>query len=249
MSLMYVAEDTERSTTSRSSHSRPPTPTPRTRPARSVREAEVPSSNDDLVDRLRAGDPDAFTEIVDGWSPVMLRVARTFVSTEASAEEIVQETWLQMICGLDRFQGRSSLRTWVFRILSNLAKTRGVREARSVPWSSVASNSDYPAPRLDLCDGGESGRSRQWLLGAGSNSEHRLPASCVIAGETRQLVSAAIQELPQRQQRVIRLRDIEGRSADDVCEDLGISAGNQRVLLHRARAGLRLSLHEYYRQV
>lgn len=248
MSLMYLAEGTERLAPVRPAHSPRRTPTARTRNARPIHPRGVPSPDEDLVDRLRAGDPAAFTEIVDGWSPVMLRVARSFVSTEASAEEIVQETWLQMIRGLDGFEGRSSLRTWVFRILSNLAKTRGVREARSVPWSSVAPDSDDPTPRPDLPDTGESGRSRQWLLGAGSNPEDHSPASCVIAGETRQLVSAAIQELPHRQQQVIRLRDIEGRSADDVCADLGISAGNQRVLLHRARAGLRTSLAEYYRQ-
>ena len=249
MSLMYLAEDTERLTPARPMHGPRRTPAPRTRKARPIHPREVPSPDDDLVERLRAGDPAAFTEIVDGWSPVMLRVARSFVSTEASAEEIVQETWLQMIRGLDRFEGRSSLRTWVFRILSNQAKTRGVREARSVPWSSVAPDCDDPAPRPDLPDAGEPGHSRQWLFGGDSIPEERSPASCVIAGETRQLVTAAIHELPQRQQQVIRLRDIEGRSADDVCADLGISAGNQRVLLHRARAGLRSSLAEYYRQV
>ena len=249
MSLMYLAEDTERSAPARPSPSPRPKAAQRKRAAGLVRVTEVPSTDDDLVDRLRAGDPEAFVEIVVEWSSVMLRVARSFVSTEASAEEIVQETWLQMIRGLDRFEGRSSLRTWVFRILSNQAKTRGVREARSVPWSSVAPDYDDPAPRPDLPDAGEPGHSRQWLFGGDSIPEERSPASCVIAGETRQLVTAAIHALPQRQQQVIRLRDIEGRSADDVCADLGISAGNQRVLLHRARAGLRSSLAEYYRQV
>lgn len=201
----------------------------------------------DLVDRLRTGDPAAYAEIVEEWSPTMLRVARSFVSTQASAEEIVQETWLQMIRGLDRFEGRSSLRTWVFGILTNQAKTRGVREARSIPWSSVTPDHDDPTPRPEFPVADESGRSQRWLVGA-PYPEDRSPASCVIAGETRQLVAAAIHELPQRQQRVIRLRDVEGRSADDVCADLGISAGNQRVLLHRARAGLRSSLAEYYRE-
>jgi len=223
-------------------------PPSRTRPARPILEVGSSCADGDLLDRLRAGDAEAFTEVVDGWSPMMLRVARTFVSTQASAEEIVQETWLQMIRGLDGFEGRSSLRTWVFRILSNQAKTRGIREARSVPWSSIAADDKHPTTTPDVSGGSETGWNGQWRLGAGSNREYVSPASCVIAGETRQLVSAAIHDLPQRQQRVIRLRDIEGRSAGDVCADLGISAGNQRVLLHRARAGLRLALAEYYRQ-
>src|SRR5439155_25480152 len=102
-----------------------------------------------LVDRLRAGDGDAFAEIVDGWSSAMLRVARSFVSTHASAEDVVQETWLAVVRGLDRFEGRSSLRTWVFRILSNQAKTRGVRDARTVTWSSPAPDPGGPPAAPD----------------------------------------------------------------------------------------------------
>ena len=97
-----------------------------------------------LVDLLRAGDAAAFTQLVENWSPLMLRLARAYVSTQASAEEIVQESWLAVIRGLDRFEGRSSLRTWVFRILTNQAKTRGIREARTVPWSSVVPGGQGP---------------------------------------------------------------------------------------------------------
>lgn len=248
VNLMFLAEDTGRCAPVRPAHSQRQKPAPRTRPTRPIHPRAAPSSGDDLVDRLRAGDPAAFREIADAWSPLMLRLARTFVSTEASAEDIVQETWLQMIRGLNAFEGRSSLRTWVLGILSNLAMSLGAREARSVPWSSVAPDSADLTPRPDLPDGGESVRSRQWLRGAGSNPEEHSPASCAIAGETRQLVAAAIRELPHRQQQVVQLRDVEGRSADDVCADMCISAGNQRILLHRARTVLRSSLAEYYRQ-
>ena len=117
----------------------------------------ISEADTELVDRLRAGDSDAFAELVEDWSPLMLRLARTYVSTQASAEEIVQESWLAVIRGLDRFEGRSSLRTWVFRILSNQAKTRGVREARTVPWSSLVPEEQGPT-----VDPGRRCQPRQW---------------------------------------------------------------------------------------
>ena len=199
-----------------------------------------------LVRRLRARDEAAFTEIVDGWSPTMLRVARSFVSTDASAQEIVQETWLAALRGLDRFEGRSSLRTWVFRILSNLAKTRGVRESRTVPWSSFAPDDEGPTvdPErfLGLTDPfqghwTDDGIPRQW---------EPPPDASAIAGEIRRLLAAALQLLPERQRVVVTLRDVHGQTTDEICASLGITPTNQRVLLHRGRARLRTALEDYY---
>ncbi len=205
--------------------------------------------DDQLVARLRAGDPDAFVEIVDGWSSTMLRVARSFVSTEASAEEIVQETWLAVVRGLDGFEGRSSLRTWVFRILSNLAKTRGVREARTVPWSSLSLDDEGPTVDPDRFRGPDDDRwPGHWTEAGQPQPWHTSPVASAIGGEIRQMLAAALQLLPDRQRTVVSLRDIHGLSAEEVCTTLGISAANQRVLLHRARARLRSALEEYYYQ-
>ncbi|MGZ4594292.1 MAG: RNA polymerase sigma factor [Actinomycetes bacterium] len=199
-----------------------------------------------LVGRLRAGDADAFAEVVDGWSTTMLRVARSFVSTEASAEEIVQETWLAVVRGLDGFEGRSSLRTWVFRILSNLAKTRGVREARTVPWSSITVDDDEPTVDPHRFRGPDEQWPGGWTVAGLPRPWEPSPLASVMAGEIRQMLAVALQLLPDRQRTVVSLRDIHGLSSDEVCATLGISAANQRVLLHRARARLRTALEDYY---
>jgi RNA polymerase sigma-70 factor (ECF subfamily) len=201
------------------------------------------------VRRLRAGDQDAFGAVVDGWSPAMLRVARGFVSTAASAEEVVQDTWLAVLRGLETFEGRSSLRTWAFRILANIARTRAVRENRTVPWSSFVPGQDEgPAEDAGRFRGGddewagwwnESGRPWQWQPS---------PESDVVAGEIRRLLAAALDELPERQRVVVTLHDVEGFASDEVCDMLGLTAANQRVLLHRGRVRLRATLEDYYRQ-
>jgi RNA polymerase sigma-70 factor (ECF subfamily) len=214
-----------------------------------VVEATVVLSEADakLVNLLRAGDSDAFAQIVEDWSPPMLRLARSHVSTNASAEEVVQETWLAVIRGLDRFEGRSSLRTWVFRILTNQAKTRGVREARTVPWSSLTVEDDGPT----VDPGRFLGPSDQWPGGWTPEGVpppwQPSPESSAIAGEIRDRVGRALQQLPERQRVVVSLRDVHGLRSEEVREALGISAANQRVLLHRGRAGLRASLEDYYR--
>ncbi len=173
----------------------------------------------------------------------MQLVARAFVSTEASAEEVVQDTWLAVIRGIDRFEGRSSVRTWVYRILVNTAKARGVRESRTVPWSSLADDEDR-SPTVDPArfrsagdpyPGGWQSFPREWHSSEGS----------VLAGELRMKVHAAIDALPERQRVVITLRDVTGHSADEVCGMLDISGANQRVLLHRARATVRAQLASY----
>lgn len=206
-----------------------------------------------LLRQLRAGDREAFAELVDGWSPALLRVALLYVSTRASAEEIVQETWLAVITQLDRFEGRSSVKTWVFRILENLARTRGEREARSVPWSTA-----FPEPR-DPGDGRPTVDPRRfrgpedrwpggWTVVGRPAPWQPPPEDAAVAAELRRLLADALTELPERQRTVVELRDVHGLSSDEVCDRLELSAANQRVLLHRGRARLRARLEDVYRE-
>ena len=205
----------------------------------------TPSTDDAIVAGVRSGDEAVFAQLLDDWSRSMLLLARTFVSTEASAEEVVQDTWLAVIRGIDRFEGRSSLRTWVYRILVNTAKTRGIRESRTVPWSSLADEDHGPTvdPAL-FRDAGDQypGGWRTFPL-AWPSSE-----GTVLAGEVRAQVRAAIEALPDRQRLVITLRDVLGHTSGEVCEMLEISGPNQRVLLHRARASVRNQLAPYLEQ-
>lgn len=215
----------------------------------SVDHAEADRSEDQaLVSRLRAGDEMAFVDVVDSWSPMMLHVARMFVSTDASAQEIVQETWLAVLRGLDRFEGRSTLRTWVFRILTNLAKTRGVRESRTIPLSSVNPVEDT-TPTVDASRfrGADDGWPNGWKPVGSPRTWSPSPDDAALAVEIRGQVADALQRLPERQRAVVSLRDVHGLSADEVCAALDISAVNQRVLLHRGRARLRETLEVYYR--
>ena len=207
----------------------------------------VPGSRDDeLVSRLRSGNEAAFEAVVESWSGPMLRLARSFVSTESSAEEVVQDTWLAVLRGLDRFEGRSSLRTWVFQILCNRGKSRGLSESRTIPWSALSQGH----PR-----GGEGEMANDELadelLGAGTapwqRSDSASDASS-LARDIREVLSAALAQLPPRQREVLSLRDVEGWPARDVCQQLGMTSGNQRVLLHRARTQIRLFLADYDRQ-
>src|SRR5690349_18756516 len=203
-----------------------------------------------LVDRLRAGDRTAFAELVDAWSPVLLRVALLHVSTRASAEEVVQDTWLAVIRQLDRFEGRSSLRTWVFRILENQARSRGVREARAVPWSTAFGDghSDDDGPTVD--PGRFRGSEDPWAGGwTVEGLPFRWPEEAAMAAEVRRELGAALAELPARQRTVVELRDVHGLTSDEVCEQLGVSPGNQRILLHRGRARLRARLEGVYRGI
>jgi RNA polymerase sigma-70 factor (ECF subfamily) len=197
-----------------------------------------------LLLRLRAGDPAAFRGIVEKWSPSMLQVARGFVRTQATAEEVVQETWLAVIRGLDGFEGRSSLRTWTFHILINLARRRGVQDSRQVPWSR---QDDEIGPTVDPAR--FRGPEDQWAGGFRADCAPQAwgPESQLLSGEIRQLLRAALEQLPARQRAVVALRDVDGLSADEVCEALNLSPANQRVLLHRARAKLRELLENYYR--
>jgi RNA polymerase sigma-70 factor (ECF subfamily) len=229
--------------------------TARGSPSPSVAAAARPGGSQpqtELLERLRAGDAAAFADLVDGWSPALLRVARLYVSTRASAEEIVQETWLAVITEVDRFQGRSSLKTWVFRILENLARTRGEREARSVPWSAAFPEPREPDEGRPTVDPGRfRGPEDRWPGGwtvAGRPAPWQpSPEDAAVAAELRRHLADALAELPDRQRTVVELRDVHGLSSDEVCERLEVSAANQRVLLHRGRARLRARLEDVYR--
>ena len=208
--------------------------------------------DDTLVDQLRHGNERAFAKVVADWSPAMLRVARGHVSTRASSEEVVQDTWLAVVRGLDRFEGRSSLRTWVFHILTNLAKTRGVREARTTPlsaWESAWTSSAESGPVVDpdRFRGPDDAYPGHWTSVGAPSAWPAEPEQAVLASETRRVLAAALRQLPPRQQSVVTLRDVHGLSAEEVCDALDLSPGNERVLLHRGRARLRTVLEGYVR--
>jgi RNA polymerase sigma-70 factor (ECF subfamily) len=196
----------------------------------------------ELVTRLRAGDEGAFMALVERYGPLMFRIALSHVPSAAVAEEVVQESWLGVLAGIDRFEGRSSLKTWILRILTNRAKTRGERERRTVPFSCLApDDDDAPAVDPDRFQGPEDRYPGGWASFPDSWPEERL-----LARETLDCVQDAIRELPARQQDVIVLRDVEGWSSEEVCEALDLSEGNQRVLLHRARSRVREALERYF---
>ena len=193
-------------------------------------------ADDVLVAGLRSGDEATFASLLDSWSASMLRLARAFVSTDASAEEVVQDTWLAVIRGVQGFHGASSLRTWVYRILVNTAKKRGVKEKRTVPWTSVEPDGG-PTVDPSRFRGAEDEYPGHW---------REFPESWVLDGELRKVVGRALDELPERQRVVVALRDVEGHTSEEVCTMLEISPANQRVLLHRGRALVRTRLEAYF---
>ncbi len=194
-----------------------------------------------VVDQLGEGDESAFAELIDDYGATMLRVAQMFVRDRATAEEVVQETWLAVLNGVDRFEGRSSLKTWLFRILTNRAKTRGQRDGRMVPFSSLAgAGEDEPAVDPDRFLGPDSPHPGAWAA-----PPRAWPQEKVLEHETLDVIQMAINELPEAQREVIRLRDVEGWSPMEVADALEISDGNQRVLLHRARSKVRAALEMY----
>jgi RNA polymerase sigma-70 factor (ECF subfamily) len=204
--------------------------------------------DDVLVARLRERDEAAFAMLLDAWSDGLLRLARSFVSTTDSAAEVVQDTWLAVIQGIGKFEGRSSLKTWVYRILVNTAKRRGGREARTVPWSSLLPTPEDEGPTVDPSRFGGPGDPYpgHWRE---FPAPWPSPEQQTLAGEVRAQVGTALAQLPERQRVVIMLRDVEGYGSDEVSSILDISAANQRVLLHRARAFVRGRLEEYYAAV
>ena len=200
----------------------------------------------ELLERLRDGDEAAFRELVARYSSSMLRVAQMFVPTRAVAEEVVQETWLGVIQGLERFEGRSSLKTWLFRILTNRAKTRGERERRTVPFATLAgSETDGDFEPVDA-DRFQPPGERVAFWASPPQRWEESPEKSLQSGEALGLVKAAIDELPPMQRLVITMRDLEGWPSDEVCNALEISETNQRVLLHRARSKVRAALEDYF---
>jgi RNA polymerase sigma-70 factor, ECF subfamily len=197
-----------------------------------------------VIDALRRGDEATFRELIDTYSSPLLRVAMAYVPSRAVAEEVVQETWLAVMNGLDRFEGRSSLKTWIFRILTNLAMTRGTRERRSVPFSALAAAEDTGEPSVepDRFLPADHEWGGHW---AQPPERWQTPEEGLLSGELREVIAAAIRELPVAQRTVIALRDVEGWPAEDVAAALEISEGNQRVLLHRARTKVRAAIERY----
>ncbi len=188
-----------------------------------------------VLERLRAGDEEAFEVLVSTYDGAMRRVAASFVRTPSAADEVVQETWLAVVRGLDRFEERSSLQTWLFRILVNRARTAGAREARSLPLSSL--EEDSADPRAFEPGFGSDGR---WV-----SAPPRLdgdPEGRLLSSELRRHLLDAVEGLVPSQRLVIMLRDVLGMPAEEVCEVLEISEANQRVLLHRARVSVRAAL-------
>ena len=203
-------------------------------------------ADQDLIAALRGGDEQAFARLVDRHSSALIRVAMAYVPSRAAAQEVVQETWIAVMRGIDRFEGRASLKTWIFRILTNIAMRAGARERRSVPFSALAEKEDTGEPSVDpdrflpadsaLFPGHWSIMPTRWPT----------PEEGLLAAETREVIASAIAELTVAQRTVIALRDVEGWSSEEVSQALEISAGNQRVLLHRARGRVRTAIEEYY---
>lgn len=198
------------------------------------------------VDALRSGDESTFAQLVHEHGVALVRVARIYVSSAAVAEEVVQETWIAVLKGIDRFEGRSSLKTWIFRILTNIAKTRAQREGRTLPFSALERPGVVGEAAVDADRFHDSEHPRwpgHWA--SHPQSWDRLPEERLLGDETTAVIQRAIEQLPSTQRAVISLRDIDGWSAEEVCNALEVSETNQRVLLHRARSKVRLALEDY----
>ena len=207
----------------------------------------VRDTDAELIDRLRNGDEAAFAWLIDTYSAPLLRLAVTFVESSAVAEEIVQETWLAVVTGIGRFEGRSSVKTWLFKILTNQAKTRALRERRTIPFSAFEVRDIDEDPAVEAArflpashpqwPGHWAAAPQPWSMG---------PEGTVLDRETLAVVGRALEALPQAQRVVVALRDVVGWPSADVCAALDLSEANQRVLLHRGRSRLRAALEHYF---
>jgi RNA polymerase sigma-70 factor (ECF subfamily) len=201
------------------------------------------SSDEQLVAGLRAGDERTFRELFERNYPMMKRVARGYVTCDAVAEEVVQDTWMAIVTGIDRFEGRSALSTWMFSILTHQAKSHSARERRALPFSCVGHGDvDEPAVDPDRFQKDDEAWPGHW---ATPPRPWQKPERRLLALEARDHLREALAQLPERQRLIVGLRDIDGHSAEEVCELLGLSQENQRVLLHRGRARLRAELETY----
>ena len=197
-----------------------------------------------LLEGLRAGDEAAFVALMREYGAGMLRVAMMYVSSRAVAEEVVQEAWLGVLKGIGRFEGRSSLKTWLFRIVANTAKTRGMRESRSIPFSSLGDDAGAePAVDPDRFLGSGERFPGHWAL----PPQAWAPEGRLLSQEALDVIERAIDRLPPAQRAVISMRDVQGFTSEEVCNALDLTETNQRVLLHRARAKVRDALEEYMR--
>jgi RNA polymerase sigma-70 factor (ECF subfamily) len=207
------------------------------------------ASDDDLhlIELLRNGNEAAFVALIERYYDTMVRLAMFYGTAWPVAEEVVQETWMSVVEHLGHFEGRSSLKTWMFRILTNCAKTRAQLESRSIPFSSRSGTSTDHAGSV-----AESDRSlpadHRWAVHWVSVKQEDMPEERLLSQETRMCLEQAIEALPPKQRKIIILRDIEGRTSDEICSTLGISEGNQRVLLHRARSKVRSALERYFQE-
>jgi RNA polymerase sigma-70 factor (ECF subfamily) len=204
------------------------------------------SEDRELVRALRAGDEQAFARLLERYSGPLLRVAMIYAPSRAVAEEVVQDTWIGVLRGIDRFEGRSTLKTWIFRILTNTAKSRAEREGRTLPFSSLAREVGEDEPSVEperFLDQSHPAWAGHW--NEYPRSWGRIPDERLVSKEIRGVVDAAIATLPESQRTVITLRDVDGFGSEEVCELLGLTEGNQRVLLHRARSKVRRALEEY----
>lgn len=204
------------------------------------------TSDSDIVGALRAGDEAAFRAIVTELNPGLTRLARTYV-TQALAEEVVQETWAAVIGSIDTFEHRSSLKTWIYRIMLNKVRTLAPREAKIVPFAAMGHTSDGNHQSVDPDRLMAQGAPGHWTTPP--PEWQRLPGAQLESRETLTAIGDAIKQLPPAQQEVVTLRDVEGWTSDEVCNALGISSVNQRVLLHRGRTALRTLLEEHFTDV
>jgi RNA polymerase sigma-70 factor (ECF subfamily) len=199
-----------------------------------------------LIEGLRAGDEAAFAALMREYGAAMLRVAQMYVSSRSVAEEVVQEAWVGVLKGIGRFEGRSSLKTWLFRIVANTAKTRGMREARSMPFSALGDDTEgEPAVDPDRFFGAGDRFPGHWS--APPESWAGGPEGRLLAQEALEVIEREIEQLPPAQRAVITMRDVQGFTSAEVCNALDLTETNQRVLLHRARSKVRQALEEYMR--
>jgi RNA polymerase sigma-70 factor (ECF subfamily) len=199
-----------------------------------------------LLVGLRSRDERAFDALLGRYRAPLLRLARQYVPTHAIAEEVVQDTFLAVFTGIDRFEGRSSFKTWLYRILLNIARTRGVREQRSVPFASAGATLTSDGEPLEaewFLDRGED-RKRHWK--SAPSRWDGLPEERALAGEIREVLERALEAMPDAQREVVVMRDVLGASGEEACNALGITETNQRVLLHRGRTRLRAAFDSYY---
>jgi RNA polymerase sigma-70 factor (ECF subfamily) len=199
-------------------------------------------ADQELIEGLLQGNEAAFEALVSRYHGSLLRVALVFVGDRAVAEEVVQDTWVAVLNGLRSFEGRSSLKTWLFAILSNRARTRAVREQRSIPFSALADPETGEEPAVESSRFTTEG---MWAVPPGSWGADN-PEEQLLRQETMAVLYGAMAELPAQQRAVVTLRDVEGLNSDEVCDALQVSEANQRVLLHRARSRLRAVLERYF---